>query len=51
MTVTSEELGAWLADRLVAYKVPRTWEFTDVPLRDDSGKVRRGALRAERTGG
>lgn len=49
--VTTEELAAWLADRLVAYKVPRTWEFTDVPLRDDSGKVRRGALRAERTGG
>lgn len=49
--VSSDDLARWLSDRLVAYKVPRTWEFTDVPLRDDSGKVRRSALRAERTGG
>ena len=49
--VAPDDLVAWLSARLVAYKVPRTWEFTEVPLRDDSGKVRRSALRAERTGG
>jgi bile acid-coenzyme A ligase len=32
----------------VAYKVPRIFEFVDVPLRDDAGKVRRSALREER---
>jgi bile acid-coenzyme A ligase len=49
--VSTDELAGWLSGRLVAYKVPRTWEFTHLPLRDDSGKVRRSALRAERTGG
>ena len=31
-----------------AYKLPRTVEFVDKPLRDDAGKVRRAALRKER---
>jgi len=35
----------------VRYKTPRTYEFTTVALRDDAGKVRRSALRAERTKG
>ena len=35
----------FLADKLVRYKVPRSIEFTDQPLRDDSGKVRRSQLR------
>ncbi len=43
-----DELRAHLADRLVRYKIPRTFEFTDAPLRDDAGKLRRSALRAER---
>ena len=30
------------------YKVPRSLEFTDTPLRDEAGKARRSALRAER---
>ena len=30
------------------YKLPRTIEVVDEPLRDDAGKVRRSALRAER---
>lgn len=48
--VSADEVRAFLAERLVSYKVPRSVEFTDSPLRDDSGKVRRSALRAERTG-
>ncbi len=42
------ELRAFLADRLVIYKIPRTFEYTQETLRDDAGKVRRGALRAAR---
>jgi len=37
-----------LGERLVRYKIPRTLEFVTEPLRDDAGKVRRKALRAER---
>jgi bile acid-coenzyme A ligase len=32
----------------VSYKLPRTVEWTTEPLRDDAGKVRRGALREDR---
>ena len=46
--VGAEELGAFTAERLVAYKRPRTFEFVDTALRDDAGKVRRSALRSER---
>ena len=46
--VSEEALLAHLARRLVRYKIPRTMEFVDKPLRDDAGKVRRKALRAER---
>lgn len=42
------ELRTFLGERLVSYKVPRTFEFVTEPLRDDAGKVRRSALRAER---
>ena len=38
---------AFLAERLAGYKVPRTVEFTDRPLRDDAGKARRSAVRDE----
>ncbi len=48
--LTDEELQAHLADRLAHYKIPRSFERTDVHLRDDAGKVRRSALRAERLG-
>lgn len=37
-----------LAERLVRYKIPRSMEFVDEPLRDDAGKLRRKALREER---
>lgn len=46
--VTPAELQAHVAARLVRYKVPRTVELVDGPLRDDAGKLRRSALRAER---
>ncbi|WP_445519556.1 AMP-binding enzyme [Streptomyces sp. NEAU-174] len=42
---TARELLDFLVDRLVRYKIPRSVEFTDQPLRDDSGKVRRSRLR------
>ena len=41
-------LGAFLAERIARYKQPRTIEVTTERLRDDAGKVRRGALRAAR---
>ncbi|HEX6657154.1 MAG TPA: acid--CoA ligase, partial [Ilumatobacter sp.] len=41
-------LLAFAAERLAKYKLPRTVEIVDSPLRDDAGKVRRAALRAER---
>ncbi len=46
--VTSDELVAHLTDRLVRYKIPRSFEFVAEPLRDDAGKVRRSALREAR---
>ncbi|HKP41120.1 AMP-binding protein [Mycobacterium sp.] len=38
---------AFLAERIASYKVPRTVEFSDKPLRDDAGKARRSAVRDE----
>ena len=46
--VTARELQEHVARLLVRYKVPRTVELVDEPLRDDAGKVRRSALRAAR---
>ncbi len=46
--VTPEDLKAHLADRLVTYKQPRSYEFVAEPVRDDAGKVRRTALRDAR---
>lgn len=43
-------LEAFVADRLVGYKRPRSLEITCERLRDDSGKVRRSALREARLG-
>lgn len=47
-SVTEAELLEFLGERLVRYKLPRTIEFVDTPLRDEAGKVRRAALRAAR---
>lgn len=46
--LTDDDLREHMAERLVRYKVPRTFEYVDDALRDDAGKVRRSALRAER---
>ncbi len=46
--VDEASLRAHLADKLVTYKQPRSYEFVDEPLRDDAGKVRRSALRDAR---
>lgn len=43
-----DELLTFLGERLVRYKVPRSIEIVHEPLRDDAGKVRRSALRAQR---
>jgi bile acid-coenzyme A ligase len=43
-----DELIAFLRERLSAYKIPRTFEFTNGTVRDDAGKVRRSQLRARR---
>lgn len=37
----------FLGSQVASYKVPRTVEFVDRPLRDDAGKARRSAVRAE----
>jgi len=41
-------LQAHLAEHLVRYKIPRSFEYVDEPLRDDAGKVRRKDLRTAR---
>jgi bile acid-coenzyme A ligase len=46
--VTDAELLAHCKERLSAYKLPRAFERVAQPLRDEAGKVRRSALRAER---
>ena len=46
--VSREDLLRFLAERLAVYKLPRSVEFIDTPLRDDAGKVRRSALRSAR---
>lgn len=43
-----QDLLVFLAERLAAYKLPRTFEYVAEPLRDDAGKVRRSTLRTER---
>ena len=45
--VDQDSVRAFLADRVSSYKVPRTVEFVDLPLRDDAGKARRSAVRDE----
>ena len=43
-----EELLTFASERVARYKVPRSIEYTDQAMRDDAGKARRSALRAER---
>ncbi len=42
------QLLSFLADQLVRYKHPRSFEFVSEPLRDEAGKVRRKALKEAR---
>jgi len=44
----ADVLRAFAGERLARYKVPRSFEFVDYPLRDDAGKTRRSALREVR---
>ncbi|MCZ6781777.1 MAG: AMP-binding protein [Proteobacteria bacterium] len=46
--VDDAALRAHLAEHLVRYKIPRSFEYVSEPLRDDAGKVRRSALREAR---
>jgi len=46
-----EILDRHVRERLAAWKAPRSYERVAGPLRDDAGKVRRAALRAERLPG
>jgi len=41
-------LVSFVKDRLVTYKIPRSFEFVSEQLRDDAGKVRRQSLREAR---
>ncbi len=50
-TVTAAELAAFLEPRLSAHKRPKTIEIVHSPLRDETGKMRRSALRAARLKG
>lgn len=43
--VSRADLLAHLAERVARYKIPRSIEFIDEPIRDDAGKVRRSAMR------
>ena len=47
-TIDEADLLEHLRTRLVVYKLPRTFEFVDEPLRDEAGKVRRSELREHR---
>jgi bile acid-coenzyme A ligase len=46
-TLDADAVKSFVAQRLAEYKVPRSVEFTDAPLRDDAGKARRTAVREE----
>ncbi|HEY4008246.1 MAG TPA: AMP-binding protein [Pseudonocardia sp.] len=46
--VDDQDLAAHVRGQLAGYKVPRGFERSATPLRDDAGKVRRTALRAAR---
>lgn len=46
-TLDEAAVTAFVAERLAGYKVPRSVEFVDTPLRDDAGKARRTAVREE----
>lgn len=46
--VDEAAMRAHLSDRLVRYKIPKSFEYVAEAVRDDAGKVRRKALREAR---
>jgi bile acid-coenzyme A ligase len=46
-TLDADGMKDFLRERISSYKVPYTVEFVGVPLRDDAGKARRSAVRAD----
>jgi bile acid-coenzyme A ligase len=46
-TLDAAGVQEFLRERISTYKVPRTIEFVDTALRDDAGKARRSAVRAD----
>lgn len=46
--IAEQELRDWLHERLVGYKIPRSFEFVSQSLHDEAGKLRRSKLRNER---
>jgi bile acid-coenzyme A ligase len=44
-TLDEAAILVFVAERVASYKVPRTVELVDRPLRDDAGKARRTAVR------
>jgi bile acid-coenzyme A ligase len=47
--VDEAELRAHMAEHLVSYKCPDSYELVAEPVRDDAGKVRRSLLASERS--
>lgn len=48
---SADDIAAFLEPRLSPHKRPKTIEIVHTPLRDDTGKMRRSALRAARMKG
>lgn len=48
---TAEEMRTFCRERLVPYKVPKTFEFVQSGFRDESGKMRRTQLATSRNAG
>jgi bile acid-coenzyme A ligase len=44
-----DDVRAFMRERLALYKNPRSYEFTTEPFRDESGKLRRARLVADRS--
>lgn len=47
--VSDDDLRRFLSERVVSYKIPRSFERVTEPVRDDAGKVRRSGLVADRS--
>ena len=45
--LTQEDLCEYLSEELVRYKIPRSFEFVNEPLRDDAGKARRSQIATD----